>query len=161
MSPQTMSALIMLPSFHGISWSLSKQVLRNNNLITLQATHRDMAKPAKDRTHWDMSRARGRENLTIYVLKIYCWKKKTVSPTVRSAAANSELPGLQAGLLLPLPILLVRNFLRLFGAAQWLQRTMPFRMDRMGCLSCPSAQLQLPAALHSRTEVPLSIQEHV
>lgn len=117
MSPQTMSALIMLPSFHGISWSLSKQVLRNNNLITLQATHRDMAKPAKDRTHWDMSRARGRENLTIYVLKIYCWKKKTVSPTVRSAAANSELPGLQAGLLLPLPILLVRNFFRLFGAA--------------------------------------------
>lgn len=121
MSPQTMSALIMLPSFHGISWSLSKQVLRNNNFITLQATHRDMAKPAKDRTQWDMSRARGRENLTIYVLKIYCWKKKkkkTVSPTVRSAAANSELLGLQAGLLLPLPILLlVRNFLRLFGAA--------------------------------------------
>lgn len=76
MSPQTMSALIMLPSFHGISWSLSKQVLRNNNFITLQATHRDMAKPAKDRTQWDMSRARGRENLTIYVLKIYCWKKK-------------------------------------------------------------------------------------
>lgn len=76
MSPQTMSALIMLPSFHGISWSLSKQVLRNNNLITLQATHRDMAKPAKDSTHWDMSRAWGRENLTIYVLKIYCWEKK-------------------------------------------------------------------------------------
>lgn len=96
----------MLPSFPGISWSLSKQVLRNNNFITPQAMHRDMAKPAKVRTHSEMtlmSSAWGRENLTIYVLKIYCWTK-TVLPTVRSAAANPELLGLQAGLLLPLPI---------------------------------------------------------
>lgn len=66
-----------------------------------------MAKTAKDRTHLDMallSCTQGKENLTIHAFEIRCRTTPPLQPTVRPDAGSQELLGLQAGLVLMLPM---------------------------------------------------------